>query len=86
MKYLTHKDKLSRYFKTGDSIQCKIGDTEITDGKISFNQHDTAFICQNFNDGDKIPDRLGYTYSWYLDRDVTKIRIPSRSVDNYSII
>ena len=85
MKYLSNEDNLSSHFKTGDSIVCHIGDTEITDAKISF-ARGSIYICQNFKDGDSIPDRLGYKYSWYLDRDVTKIRIPSRSVDNYSII
>lgn len=58
-------------FKHGQKVQCNIKGTEINDAKISINKDGTPFICQNEGNGHDAEDKLGYMFSWMLNKDFT---------------
>jgi len=49
----------------GMSVKCKIENDIITDAKISITNN-KIYICQNFKDGTKTDERLGYNFSWII--------------------
>jgi len=57
--------------KHNQKVTCEIEGTKITDARISINKDGTPFICQNKQLGAHADDRLGYKYSWMLNRDFT---------------
>ena len=66
-------------FKHGDRVKCTIKGVDIKDARISIDKDGTPFICQNKKDGWDAADKLGYKYSWELDKefnnnDVTNLR------------
>jgi len=58
-------------FKHNQKVTCEIDGTKITDAKISIDKDGTPYICQNEKDGSWTEDRLGYKYSWQLNKDFT---------------
>ena len=73
-------------FKHGDRVKCTIDGTDINDASISIDKNGTPFICQDKKDGWYADDKLGYKYSWVLDkefnnRDVTNLRSVEKSFD-----
>ena len=58
-------------FKHNQKVTCEIDGTKITDAKISIDKDGTPYICQNEEDGSWAEDRLGYKYSWSLNKDFT---------------
>ena len=71
----------------GMSIECKIDGRYIKDAKVSISDNGSVFICQNYRDGAKAHDRLGYKYSWFIGsglkcNDVSEL---SLTRDNYEI-
>lgn len=58
-------------FKHNDKVTCTIKGVDITDARISINKDGTPFICQNEWNGSKADDKLGYKYSWELEKDFT---------------
>lgn len=78
-------------FKHGDSVTCSIDDTIITDAKISIDSDGTPFICQNECEGAYTGNRLGYKYSWKLNRDFTGLSVTNltlarpRTIDDIQV-
>ncbi len=77
-------------FKHGDRVKCTIGRTDIDDAKISIDKYGTPYICQDKKDGRDADDKLGYKYSWALDKefnnsDVTNLRPAEKSFDSPEI-
>ncbi len=62
-------------FKHGQKITCEIERTKITDAKISINKDGTPYICQNQKDGYLAEDKLGYIYSFKLEKDFTGLYV-----------
>ena len=58
-------------FKHNQRVTCEIYGTKITDAKISIDEYGTPFICQNEKDGVSAENKLGYKYSWRLNKDFT---------------
>ncbi len=60
--------------KHNDKVTCSTNGTVITDARISIDNDGTPFICHNEKDcdGSSADDKLGYKYSWGLDRDFTE--------------
>lgn len=56
-------------FKHGDRVTCEINGIKITDAKISIDEDGTPFICQNEFIGWNAENKLGYKYSYKLDKD-----------------
>ena len=57
--------------KHNQKVTCEISGTKITDARISINKDGLPFICQNEKDGFYANNKLGYKYSWMLNRDFT---------------
>jgi len=57
--------------KHNQKVTCKIEGEKITDAKISIDEYGTLYICQNKKDGSSADDKLGYRYSWKLNKDFT---------------
>lgn len=53
---------------------------ETVEGKISINQSNDLYICQNSYNGDAADDKLGYKYSWIIDPSVTSIIINGKEI------
>ena len=51
-------------FKHGEKVTCKIEGEYINDARISIDSSGIPFICQNFRDGTRADDKLGYKFSW----------------------
>jgi hypothetical protein len=57
-------------YKTGDKISCHIQGSFIETTAIYITKIKTSdssvlcYICQNYYDGEKAPDRLGFKWSW----------------------
>lgn len=58
-------------FKHNQRVTCEIHGEKITDARISISKDGTPYICQNEWRGDTAENRLGYRYSWMLDKDFT---------------
>ena len=63
-------------FPHGARVRCQIDGTEINDARILVDSYGVMYICQNLKDGtktsdykEKTSDRLGYRYSWVIDRE-----------------
>lgn len=72
-------------FKHGDKVTCEINGTKITDARISINEFDTPYICQNIVEGVDCGDKLGYQHSWAIRRDftapkVTNLRLAKKDI------
>jgi len=57
--------------KHNQKVTCEINGTKITDARISINKDGTPYICQNEQFGARADDKLGYRYSWGLNKDFT---------------
>lgn len=73
-------------FKHGEYVKCTINGTDIDDARISIDKDGRPFICQNKRDGRDAADKLGYKYSWELnkefeDSNVTNLRLAEKSFD-----
>ena len=62
-------------FKHGDRVTCEINGTKITDARISIDEDGTPYICQDIKNGNPVDDKLGYKYSWELDKDFTRYSV-----------
>lgn len=69
-------------FTHGQRVLCTIHGTEIKDAKISIDEDGTPYICQNEQDGYDAKDKLGYKYSWKLEKDFTKLKRDSSVIAN----
>lgn len=74
-------------FTHGQRVKCTIDGKDIVDAKISIAKDGLPFICQNFKNGVPAKDKLGYNFSWVLERDFTKssvtnLRPAEKSFDN----
>jgi len=58
-------------FKHNQKVTCEIYGKKITDAKISIDKDGTPYICQNEINGCSADDKLGYKYSWALNKDFT---------------
>ena len=58
-------------FKHNQKVTCEIDGKKITDARISINADGDPFICQNKKNGSYTENKLGYKYSWGLNRDFT---------------
>ena len=58
-------------FKHNDGVTCSIKGTKITNARISIDEDGTPYICQNEQNGGQAENKLGYKYSWALERDFT---------------
>ena len=63
--------------KHNDKVTCIISGKVITDARISIDKGGTPYICHNEKncDGGRADDKLGYKYSWGLERDFTDIGV-----------
>jgi hypothetical protein len=80
-------NKNNMTFKHGQKVKCEIYGREITDARISINKSGIPYICQNKEDGIAADDKLGYEYSWMLNKDftgysATNLRLAEKSFDN----
>lgn len=62
-------------FKHGCRVTCEINGTKITDARISIDEDGTPYICQDIKSGNPVDDKLGYKYSWELDKDFTRYSV-----------
>jgi len=58
-------------YKHNDKVTAIIYGTEIKDARISIDSYGIPFICQNLIGGCDVNDKLGYKYSWRLNKDFT---------------
>ena len=72
-------------FRHNQKVTCEIYGTKITDAKISINEDGTPYICQNEKDGTCAEDRLGYEYSWQLNKDFTNDNVTNLKPFNKTI-
>lgn len=77
-------------FKHGDRVTCTIYGTKITDAKISIDSNGAPYICQNEKDGIGADDKLGYEYSWRLNKDftggdVSDLKLAEKTWDNLEV-
>ena len=61
--------------KHNQKVTCEINGTKITDARISINKDGSPFICQNEKSGARANNKLGYNYSWMLNKDFTNINV-----------
>lgn len=61
-------------FKHGDKVTCYIEGEYIDDAMISIDS-DRPYICQNIRYGLEAEDKLGYKYSFGLNRDFTEMQV-----------
>ena len=78
-------------FRHNQKVTCEIMGDKITDARISINKSGIPFICQNEKDGGYTEDKLGYKYSWSLNKDftnydVTNLKPLSKSLDDFSTL
>ena len=62
-------------FSHNQQVTCRIQSTDITDARISIDRDGKAFICQNSEDGCDAENKLGYKYSWILEKDFTRASV-----------
>jgi len=76
--------------KHNQKVTCEISGTKITDARISIDKDGTPYICQNEQLGAHTNNKLGYKYSWMLNKDftgenVTNLRPFEKDWDNLQI-
>lgn len=74
-------------FKHGDYVTCTIDGINITDARISIDNAGNPFICQDIKDGYDADDKLGYKYSWCIEKDftcygVTNLKLKTMTLDD----
>ena len=84
------KDWDTLQMKHNQKVTCEINGIKITDARISIDEYGTPYICQNEKSGAYTEDKLGYNYSWQLNRDftqwtVTNLRPAGKDWDNLQI-
>lgn len=72
-------------FKHNQKVTCEIRGDKITDAKISIDEDETPYICQNEKDGVTADNLLGYKYSWQLDKDFTNDNVTNLKPFNKTI-
>lgn len=65
-------------YKDGDNFKAII-DGALCYGKITINENENIYFCQNFKDGRETPFRKGFDYSWVIDDTVKDVKILSKS-------
>ena len=53
----------------GMKVRCELLGSVINDAKISIDPNGKIFICQNIYRGISTENKLGYNYSWSIERD-----------------
>ena len=76
--------------KHNQKVTCEIEGTKITDARISINEYGVPYICQNEKDGAHANNKLGYKYSWQLNKyftayDVINLRPLEKDWDTLQI-
>ena len=72
-------------FEHNQKVTCEIDGTKITDAKISIDKGGTPYVCQNEKDGAWTEDKLGYKYSWVLNKDFTHDNVTNLKPFNKTI-
>lgn len=76
--------------KKGMRVTCEIRGDVIEDAKIQ-EESGKFYICQNVRDGSDCKDKLGYEYSWRIDRGsdndikrnyVTNLKLKNKTLDD----
>jgi len=62
-------------YKHGQRVKVTINGIDIDDAKISIVGDGRPYICQDIMDGEKTEDKLGYKYSWIIEKDFTHYSI-----------
>lgn len=69
-------------------FSCKVENYTIPEARLQI-EKGKYYICQNMCDGNRCNDRLGYQYSWELDKNnldfLSEIEIINDTIDNYLI-
>lgn len=71
----------------GTKVRVKISTHPLTDGAISISKDGRrVYICTNVVNGNRAEDKLGYNYSWEVDRsNISRVSFETEPVELYPI-
>ena len=52
----------------GQRVTCEIWGVKIDDAKISIDENDDVYICQDIKYGECVANNFGYKYSWGINK------------------
>lgn len=79
---ITHEQLLKMH---GKRITCDIDGVYIDDARISVNEYDTVFVCQNIKGTNSLTEKFGYKYIWVISRNRDEYEIDNRDCTNIII-